>query len=89
MMGKRDPQKQLWNYQMNLDKRVRSDHPLRRVHETLELDFVRREVPKFYGTKGNVSEDQVVITKLMLLKLFTAPLAANLRASFWWPPLAH
>jgi transposase len=67
MMGKRDPQKQLWNYQMNLDKRVRSDHPLRRVHETLELDFVRREVPKFYGTKGNVSEDQVVITKLMLL----------------------
>jgi hypothetical protein len=29
MMGSRDPQKQLWNYQVNLDKRVRSDHPLR------------------------------------------------------------
>jgi len=25
MMGERDPQKQLWNYQVNLDKRVRSD----------------------------------------------------------------
>jgi len=50
-----------------LDKRVRSDHPLRRINETLELDFVRREVAQFYGTKGNVSEDPVVIMKMMLL----------------------
>jgi hypothetical protein len=28
MMGERDPQKQLWSYQVNLDKRVRSDHLL-------------------------------------------------------------
>src|SRR3977135_2365017 len=67
MMGERDPQKQLWSYQVNLDQRVRSDHPLRRINETLELDFVRREVAKFYGTKGNVSEDPVVIMKMMLL----------------------
>src|SRR6185312_13361569 len=67
MMGERDPQKQLWSYQVNLDKRVRSDHPLRRINETLELDFVRREVAQFYGTKGNVSEDPVVIMKMMLL----------------------
>src|SRR5258707_2109247 len=66
-MGERDPQKQLWSYQVNLDKRVRSDHPLRRINETLELDFVRREVAQFYGTKGNVSEDPVVIMKMMLL----------------------
>ena len=71
MMGERDPQKQLWSYQVNLDKRVRSDHPLRRINETLELDFVRREVAKFYGTKGNVSEDPVVIMKMkMMLLLF-------------------
>jgi len=67
MMGERDPQKQLWSYQVNLDKRGRSDHPLRRINETLELDFVRREVAQFYGTKGNVSEDPVVIMKMMLL----------------------
>src|SRR6201997_2566153 len=67
MMGERDPQKQLWNCQVNLDKRVRSDHPLRRINETLELDFARREVAKFYGTKGNVSKDPVVIMKMMLL----------------------
>src|ERR1700740_3034639 len=67
MMGERDPQKPLWNYQVNLDKRVRSDHPLRRINETLELDFVRRGVARFYGTKGNVSEDPVVIMKMMML----------------------
>jgi transposase len=67
MMGERNPQKQLWSYQVNLDKRVRSDHPLRRINETLDLDFVRREVAKCYGTKGNVSEDPVVIMKMMLL----------------------
>src|SRR5258708_36029972 len=67
MMGERDPQKQLWSYQVNLDQRVRSDHPLRRINEALELDFVRREVGKFYGTKGNVSEGPVVIMKVMLL----------------------
>jgi transposase len=67
MMGERDPQKQLWSYQVNLDKRVRSDHPLRRIKETLELDFVRQEVVQFYGIKGNISEDPVVILKMMLL----------------------
>jgi hypothetical protein len=67
MMGERDPQKQLWSYQVNLDKRVRSDHPLRRINQALDLDFVRLEVAKFYGTKGNVSEDPVVIMKMMLL----------------------
>ena len=67
MMGERDPQKQLWSYQVNLDKRVRKDHPLRRINQALDLDFVRPEVARFYGTKGNVSEDPVVIVKMMLL----------------------
>jgi hypothetical protein len=67
MMGERDPQKHLWSYQVNLAKRVRSDHPLRRTNQTLELDFVRREFANFYGTQGNVSEDPVVIMKMMLL----------------------
>jgi hypothetical protein len=49
MMGERDPQKQLWSYQVNLNKRVRSDHPLRRINQVLDLGFVRPEVTKFYG----------------------------------------
>jgi len=67
MMGTRDPQKQLWSYHINLDKRVRSDHPLRKLNQALKLDFVREEVARFYGIKGNVSEDPVVIMKMMLL----------------------
>src|SRR5260370_1954413 len=57
MMGERHPQKQLWSYQVNLDKRVRSDHLLRRITEALDLDFVRREVANFAvptGTFGGV-----------------------------------
>jgi transposase len=67
MMGSRDPQKQLWSHRVNLDERVRSDHPLRRLDEVLKLDFVREEVGNFYGMKGNVSEDPAVIMKMMLL----------------------
>jgi len=69
-MGERDPQKQLWSYQVNLDKRVRSDHLLRRINQALDVDFVRPEVAKLYGTKGNVSQDPVVIMKMMLLLFF-------------------
>jgi transposase len=67
MMGSRDPQKQLWSYHVNLDKRVRSDHPLRKLNEVLKLGFVREEVANFYGIKGNVSEDPAVMMKMMLL----------------------
>ena len=45
-MESRDPQKQLWSCHVNLDKRVRSDHPLRKLNEVLKLDFVREEVTK-------------------------------------------
>jgi transposase len=67
MIRSRDPQKQLWSYHVNLDKRVRREHPLRKLNEVLKLDFVREEVADFYGIKGNVSEDPAVIMKMMLL----------------------
>jgi hypothetical protein len=44
MRGSRDPQEQLCSYHVNLDKRVRSDHPLGKLDEVLTLDFVREEV---------------------------------------------
>ena len=46
---------------------MRNDHPLRRINQALNLDFVRPQVAKFYGTKSNVSEDPAVIMKMMLL----------------------
>jgi hypothetical protein len=40
MMESRAPQKELWSYQVDLDKWV-SDRPLRQINEVLELEFVR------------------------------------------------
>jgi transposase len=68
MMGEREPvQEALFAYNVNLEKRVPADHLLRRIAAVLDLGFVREMVAGTYGSKGHVSEDPVVILKLMLL----------------------
>ena len=67
MMGTHQPQKELFNYQVNLDKRVRADHPLRRIDAILDLSFVRPAVEQFYGTNGHVGTDPVILVKMLLL----------------------
>lgn len=67
MMGTHQPQKELFNYQVNLDKRVRADHPLRRIDAILDLSFVRPAVEGFYGHNGHVGTDPVILVKMMLL----------------------
>lgn len=49
---------------VNLAKRIEEDHPLRK----LKLDFVREEVSGFYGVKGEVSVDPVVLMKMMIAR---------------------
>lgn len=70
MMGINQPQKDLFNYQVNLDKRVRFDHPLRRIDEIIDFTFVRSQVDKCYGYNGNVSVDPAVIMKMMFLLFY-------------------
>src|SRR5215467_10119789 len=67
MMGAHQPQNELFNYQVNLDKRVRADHPLRRINAMLDLSFVRPAVAAFYGHNGHVGTDPVILVKMMLL----------------------
>jgi len=67
MMGTHQPQSELFNYQVNLEKRVRADHPLRRIEAVLDLGFVRPAVERFYGRNGQVGVDPVVLMKLLLL----------------------
>lgn len=67
MMGIHQPQKELFSYQVDLDRRVRADHPLRRLATLLDLAFVRAEVARCYGYNGHVSLDPVVLVKLMIL----------------------
>ena len=68
MMGMQEPpQSSLFYVGINIDKRVRANHPLRRIREHIDFDFSYDEVKDRYGTKGNVSVPPPVILKLMLL----------------------
>jgi transposase len=57
----------LFHYGVNLEKRVRSNNPLRAVKAAVDFGFVRKRVEGFYGRDGHESEDPIVIMKLMLL----------------------
>lgn len=67
MMGRHARQNELWSEPVNLARRIPADHPLRKLRETVKLDFVREEVAGAYGRKGNVSVDPVIVMKMMLL----------------------
>jgi transposase len=67
MMGQHAKQNELWSEPVNLARRIPADHPLRKLKETVKLDFVREEVAGSYGRKGNVSVDPVIVMKMMLL----------------------
>src|SRR5882762_8451627 len=70
MMGRHDPQKDLFSYQIDLDKRVRRDHPLRRIAEQVDFSFVREEVKRFYGRNGHESVDPEIILKMIFLLFY-------------------
>jgi transposase len=70
MIGRLKPQKELFSYAINLDKRVRSEHPLRRIRQLIDFSFVRDEVKGLYGYNGNESVPPEVILKLLFLLFF-------------------
>lgn len=65
-----EPQNSLFSFNVNLEKRVRSNHPLRKVLNAVDFDFSYSEVKKLYGQNGNESVPPPVILKLMLLLVF-------------------
>ncbi len=71
MMGEeKKSEPELFNYAVNLEKRVRSNHPLRRVKAAIDFAFVREEVAHRYGKNGNESVAPEVIMKMMFLLFF-------------------
>src|SRR5207247_8701935 len=70
MMGHREPQKDRFSYHIDLDKRVRPDHPLRKIAEKIDFAFVRDEVKPFYGSNGNESVDPEIILKMIFLLFY-------------------
>lgn len=52
---------------INLEQRIRKNHPLRKIKELIDFEFIYDEVKETYGIKGNVSVPPTVILRLMLL----------------------
>jgi len=69
-MGTQNQQQPLFSFNVNLDKRVRNNHPLRAVKQLVDFGFVRKQVSSLYGYNGNESVDPVVIMKMMFLLFF-------------------
>jgi transposase len=68
MMGRQPPPDDpLFSYKVQLETRVRKDHPLRRIKKHIDFTFIYDEVRSSYGTSGNVSVPPPIILKLMLL----------------------
>lgn len=70
MMGQQDSQKALFSYHIDLDRRIRADHPLRRVAAVIDFTFARQRVAHTYGTNGNVSVDPAILLKMMFLLFY-------------------
>ena len=55
MMGYQDPpQENMFSYNTYLENRVRKDHPLRKIEEIIDFNFIYKEVEDKYGKNGNV-----------------------------------
>ncbi len=52
MMGQHEGQKALFSYQVDLDRRVRVDHPLRGVQAAVDFTLARGVVAHTYGENG-------------------------------------
>src|SRR5438477_4575049 len=76
MMGQHKSEPQLFNYAVNLEKRVRANHPLRQVKAVIDFSFAREEVAHCYGRNGNESVPPEVILKMIFL-LFIDDIASE------------
>lgn len=70
MIGTHPPQKELFSYRINLNQRIRDNHPLRQVLQVVDFDCVRAEVASLYGYNGNESVPPETILKMMFLLFY-------------------
>lgn len=71
MIGKRQhSEPKLFYHGISLDRRIGSDHPLRKIHNAVDFDFVRSRVAGLYGSTGNPSVDPAVLLKLIFLLFY-------------------
>jgi len=91
-MGKLLPKQiSLFSFDVNLELRVPSDHPLRAIKKRLDLSFADALVEKTYGSSGHVSlPPQIILRMLFLLFYYDLPSERQLcqelpyRLDFLW-----
>ncbi len=71
MMGKPNQlEPKLFYHGVSLDRRMPQEHPLRKIEQIVNFNFIRSKVADLYGTVGNESVDPAVILKLMFLLFY-------------------
>jgi transposase len=71
MMGKqKQVEPKLFYHGVSLDRRLPQNHPLRKIDELVDFNFIRSKVDDLYGKCGNPSVDPAVILKLMFLTFY-------------------
>ena len=71
MMGKSNQlEPKLFYHGVSLDRRMPQEHPLRKIEQLVDFNFIRSKVADLYGTVGNESVDPAVILKLMFLLFY-------------------
>jgi transposase len=71
MMGKsKKTQAKLFYHGVSLERRVPKEHPLRKIKQLVDFNFIRSQVADTYGNNGNQSVDPSVILKIMFLLFY-------------------
>jgi len=71
MMGKPNQlEPKLFYHGVSIDRRMPQDHPLRKIEQLVNFNFIRSKVADLYGRRGNESVDPAVILKLMFLLFY-------------------
>ena len=71
MMGPRQSRNaKLFYAGVNIEERLDSHAPLRTIAATVDFAFVRLEVARLYGVRGNPSLDPILVLKLLFLLFY-------------------
>ncbi len=71
MLGKpKKPEPKLFYHGISLERRIPKEHPLRKIKQLVNFNFIRSQVVDTYGVNGNQSVDPAVILKLMFLLFY-------------------
>ena len=71
MLGKpKKTQAKLFYHGVSLERRMPKEHPLRKIKQLVDFNFIRSQVTDLYGNNGNQSVDPAVILKLMFLLFY-------------------